>query len=105
VTPLSKRPVVLTRRLFVVGYVLPMLLIFAALTIGYLKLQDNVAAVQASRLSSCFQTYEGVRDVFRPFFRPPKQRTAKERADIRKFNRTVDELKRRCGRQTEPKEE
>ncbi|MDQ5821955.1 MAG: hypothetical protein M3540_10990 [Actinomycetota bacterium] len=64
--------------------------------------KQRITDIQQSRIASCRQTYEGVRDVFRPFFRPPKERTAKERRDVEKFNRTVDRLKRRCDLQTQP---
>lgn len=57
---------------------------------------DRIRDIQQNRLVSCEQTYEGVREVFRPFFRPFKERTAKERRDIVKFNDTVDRLKARC---------
>lgn len=57
---------------------------------------DRIADIQQSRIASCRQTYEGVRQVFRPFLRPPAKRSAKERRDVRKFNATVNELKRRC---------
>lgn len=57
---------------------------------------DRIRDIQFSRLVSCRQTYEGVRQVLRPFFRPLSERTPKERRDIEKFNDTVDKLKSQC---------
>lgn len=57
---------------------------------------DRIRDIQRNRVESCRLTYEGVRQVFRPFFRPVRVRTPKERHDIRKFNRRVDDLKADC---------
>lgn len=62
--------------------------------------QSRIREIQESRVSSCRQTYEGIRDVFKPFFRPMTDRTAKERKDIRKFNRVINRLKAGCDTQT-----
>lgn len=56
--------------------------------------------VQRSRVESCQRTYEGVREIFRPFFPPLKQATPKQRRDRRKFNRRVNQLKAHCPAQT-----
>lgn len=63
---------------------------------------DRVRDIQQNRISSCKRTYEGVREVLRPFFRPISERTPKERRDIKKFNDTVDRLKARCDTQVQP---
>lgn len=62
--------------------------------------QARTAEIQEARLSSCRQTYEGIREVFRPFFPPAAHRTAEQRRDVRKFNQTIDRRKAQCGRQT-----
>lgn len=73
---------------------------FVALTIAFtaqgLLLERTIGEVQHDRVISCRHTYEGVREIFKPFFLPAKARTAKERHDIRKFNRRVDRLKANC---------
>lgn len=61
--------------------------------------QRRDAERQASRVASCRQTYEGIRQVFQPFF-PPAPRTASQQHDIDKFNQTIDTRKARCGQQT-----
>src|SRR4051794_21980688 len=79
-------------------------LAFAAVTIAFViqgvLLTKTINDVNHDRVVSCRHTYEGVREIFRPFFRPVAVRTKKEKQDIRKFNRTVDHLKARCGKQT-----
>lgn len=62
--------------------------------------RTRITEIQESRVASCRQTYEGIRDVFRPFFRPIKERTAEEQADIDKFNDAVDQRKAACAQQT-----
>lgn len=63
---------------------------------------QRVAEIQHSRIVSCRQTYEGVRQVFLPFFPPRKDRTKDQRYLVRKLNTTVDRLKDRCRQQTTP---
>jgi hypothetical protein len=58
--------------------------------------------IQHSRVSSCEKTYESIRDVFKPFFRPPDKQTAKEKADKIKFNRTINAKKASCDIQVSP---
>ena len=70
-----------------------------AFTIQGAFLLNLINDVNHDRLVSCRRTYEGVRAVFTPFFRPVKARTAKERHDIAKFNRIVERLKARCDKQ------
>lgn len=76
---------------------------FAAVTLAFVGaagwLTHQQREIQRERVASCERTYEGVREVFRPFFRPTKVRTRKERHDIRKFNRTVQRLKAHCDKQ------
>lgn len=62
--------------------------------------RDN--QIQQNRVASCQRTYEGVREVFKPFFKPVKQMTPRELDNFTKFNRTVDRLKRRCSVQIKP---
>lgn len=66
----------------------------------------RVGEIQESRVASCRQTYESFREVFKPFVpqKLTKPYSPIERRTIQ-FNRTVDELKRRCDTQTEPKEQ
>jgi hypothetical protein len=61
--------------------------------------QQRIDDIQTSRVQSCEQTYEGVRQVFHPFFVPEAQETRKQRADQAKFNRVVDRLKAKCDKQ------
>src|SRR4051812_49774044 len=79
-------------------------LAFAVVTIAFViqgvLLKLTIDDVNHDRVVSCQHTYEGVREIFRPFFRLAAERTAKEKRDIRKFNHTVDHLKARCGTQT-----
>jgi hypothetical protein len=63
-------------------------------------LTQTINNVNHDRVVSCQRTYEGVREIFKPFFQPPKQRTHKQSRDIGKFNHRVDELKGRCDIQT-----
>lgn len=67
-------------------------------SLGY---YSNYRDIQNGRVASCKQTYEGVRQVFQPFF-PEKGEpvTKKQKDDIKIFNDTVDRLKANCGKQT-----
>lgn len=78
-------------------------LLSSSLTV-YLN-QRRVDEIDKQRVTSCQRTYEGVRDVFRPFFRTKRIRTPREQRNVDKFNRTVNQLKARCGQQTGVKEE
>lgn len=75
---------------------LAFLAVTVAYVVGLVLLERLVHRVNHERVVSCQRTYEGVREVFRPFFRKPAVRTAKEQRDIAKFNATVDRLKERC---------
>lgn len=62
----------------------------------------RIKEIQASRIDSCKKTYEGIREVFSPFFpNPPK--TQKQIDDLETFNTTINDLKKGCDAQTEPK--
>lgn len=61
---------------------------------------QRVNDIQKDRVKSCQRTYEGVREVFKPFFRTKRLRTEKEQANVDKFNARIDELKAGCGDQT-----
>lgn len=72
----------------------------------FYALQENrnrVDEIQQARLSSCERTYEGVREIFKPFLSAPPA-TAKQKKDRALFNSTVDELKANCAVQTKTKE-
>lgn len=66
--------------------------------------QHRINEIQDARLESCRQTYDGIRKTFLPFFPPPRQRTAKQKADLAKLNRTIHGLKAQCGKQTQTQE-
>ena len=80
--------------------VLALLLSCGVATLSWIANNSRIDDIQSSRVESCERTYEGVREIFRPFFRPPEKRTRKQRRDVAKFNRTVDRLKARCDVQT-----
>lgn len=61
---------------------------------------ERVDDIQKDRVASCQRTYEGVREVFRPFFRTKRLRTVKEQGNIDRFNARIDELKAGCDEQT-----
>lgn len=63
----------------------------------------RIDEIQNSRLESCKRTYEGIREVFRPF-NPPKPRTTQQQSDLDKFNGTIDGLMAGCSVQIKPKE-
>lgn len=70
------------------------------LVLGWVANSHRIHEIQSSRTVSCERTYEGIREVFRPFFRPPDKSTPKEKADQLKFNITIDRLKKNCSKQT-----
>lgn len=61
--------------------------------------RQRIKDIQESRIASCQTTYNGIREVFRPFF-PPVPRTPKQEADLNKFNSTIDKLIKQCKTQT-----
>lgn len=75
-------------------------IVIFSLGVGYgLRVQrEQTNDIQSSRLHSCRASYEGIREVFKPFFRDPKLQTAKEKADQKKFNTIIDKRKRNCSR-------
>jgi hypothetical protein len=83
------------KRLPLVGYLI--LTFFVAL--GFYFNSQRVGDIQKSRVASCQQTYEGIREVFRPFF-PPRPRSKEQQANLDKFNRIVDRRKANCTKQT-----
>lgn len=83
------------------GYLLILAAFLTGLAVAAFLASNNQRTndIQRSRVESCELTYEGIRQVFRPFFRPKDQRTPKEQRDIRKFNRRIDALKASCPEQ------
>lgn len=73
-------------------------IIVFSLAVGYaIRVQrEQTNDIQKSRLHSCQASYEGIREVFKPFFRPPDVQTAKEKADQLKFNSIIDRRKAKC---------
>lgn len=65
--------------------------------------QQRIADIQKSRTDSCRASYESIREVFTQFF--PKNPTRQQRRDRIKFDNKIDELKKRCVRQTDPNNE
>jgi hypothetical protein len=87
------------------------LVLFTALTFYALRESSELAdenrnrivEIQLARASSCRQTYEGVREVFRPLFPPQPDEQTQDRLDT--FNQTIDDLKAACVKQTNTQEE
>lgn len=75
-------------------------LLVSVSVLGFFANRNRIEEIQNARRVSCERTYEGVREVFIPFFRPIKERTKAEQKDIDLFNKTVDGLKKRCDKQT-----
>lgn len=66
--------------------------------------KEVITQIQESRVISCRHTYEGIRQVFLPFFPPKGQRTRAQVQNLDKLNRTVNRLKARCDEQTATEE-
>lgn len=64
--------------------------------------RTRIHDIQDARLSSCRQTYEGIREVFKPFF--PANPNPAQRKDLYTFNTTINGLKANCVNQTKVKE-
>lgn len=64
--------------------------------------KDRIKDIQVSRVDSCKKTYEGIREVFQPFF-PNPPRTQKQIDDLETFNTTINNLKKGCDKQTKSK--
>jgi hypothetical protein len=60
---------------------------------------NRIHDIQRSRVESCQRTYEGIRQVFKPFF-PDPPRTQKQIDDLEKFNTLINKLKNKCDQQT-----
>lgn len=61
--------------------------------------RNRIADIQDSRVTSCKQTYQSFRVVFKPFFRPAKKRTAQENKNIKKFNSIINAKIAGCSKQ------
>lgn len=59
--------------------------------------ENRIQEIQAARIASCKSTYEGVRQVFKPFTQGPQTPA------IKKFNNRIDQLKANCPIQTHVK--
>lgn len=68
--------------------------------------KNRITDIQHSRIESCKQNYEGIKEVFKPFF-PPPPRTQEQQDNLDKFNATILRLKNNCIKQTKapPKQE
>lgn len=63
--------------------------------------KNRIEDIQRSRLESCKTTYEGIREVFKPFF-PKEPRTQKQQDALDLFNKKIIELQLKCVRQVSP---
>lgn len=70
----------------------------AALVFAWQANNNRISDIQHARKASCERTYEGIREVFKPFF--PKHPKGKQLRDEQKFNRTINGLKAHCTIQT-----
>lgn len=70
---------------------------------GWISNANRVNDIQQNRVYSCQKTYDGIREVFKPFLSAPKKRTAQEQKDIDLFNKTIAHLKAKCHAQVKPK--
>lgn len=62
---------------------------------------NRITEIQQSRLDSCKRTYNGVSEIFQPFF-PANPETKEEKEFIHKFNMLIDKLVAGCEKQTHP---
>lgn len=81
-----------------------------SVVVGLLFVQNGrrVDDIQQARLASCERTYEGIREVFRPFFpvdpvtgEPLPEATDEQIENLNTFNATIKEKKAQCGKQTQ----
>lgn len=88
------------RRAFIILTVIFFLILcgFASVAIAN---RNRVDEIQENRVRSCEAVYDGIREVFQPFF-PDKPRTKEETENIRKFNETITKFRARCEEQTRP---
>jgi hypothetical protein len=63
---------------------------------------QRIKEIQKSRVDSCKRTYNGIREVFLPFF-PPPPRTPQQIDNLEKFNTTINNLAKACIKQTKTK--
>jgi membrane-associated HD superfamily phosphohydrolase len=64
--------------------------------------KNRIKDIQISRIESCKKTYEGIREVFKPFF-PKDPKTKRQIENLELFNTTIDNLKKGCEKQTKAK--
>lgn len=88
------------RRAFIILTIIFFLILcgFAAVALAN---RHRVDEIQDSRVKSCQTTYDGIREVFTPFF-PDPPRTPEQIDNLNKFNDTIDKLRNRCEVQTRP---
>lgn len=64
--------------------------------------QHRISDIQKNRIASCALVFDGIYEVFKPFFpNPPK--TKKQIRDLKKFKTTINGLKSKCVKQIEAK--
>ena len=64
---------------------------------------NRITDIQASRVASCKETYEAIRDVILETFVPEPPLPPELQARIVKFNTTIDTYQQGCGAQSRPK--
>src|SRR3954447_18680724 len=71
--------------------ILVIALIFVVARLEHLNAENRarIVEIQRSRLDSCEQTYQSFHVIFDPFLPPKKNRTAKQKSDLRKFNAII----------------
>jgi hypothetical protein len=70
--------------------------------LGWRDSHQRLADIQQNRIESCVHTYAGVREVFLPFFPPPKARSHAQQKTLAKFDATIRRLEAKCPKQTRP---
>ncbi len=64
----------------------------------------RIKDIQKGRLASCRDTYQGIHKVFEPFF-PKHHLSAKQKANLAKFDKTIVVLREHCPIQIQPRNE
>lgn len=64
---------------------------------------QRIQDIQISRVQSCKHTYDGVYEVFYKNFVPDDPLTPEQQVRLDKFDKTIDDLKQGCIRQTSTK--
>ena len=95
-----RTPVERALRLLIVATAFLFLISCVLGVIGFVANHNRINDIQRSRTASCQHTYEAFNQVFRPFFPPPKDRTAQQKKDHAKLERTIRQLERNCSHQT-----